>query len=142
MTFSGILPKMADWDVFQSLQEYNWPRHCQCTFWLQSVCYRVHQLPFRHYHNEGKEWNRKEGTQQEILLQANLQNALKIQEGENRHRCSVGGCHQTQVHWGTYQDSWCIGFKMRDSLLTQLLPFELFSKKFCLNISELGLEIL
>ena len=25
--------------------------------------------------------------------------------------------------------------------LTQLLPFELFSKKFCLNISELGLEI-
>lgn len=26
-------------------------------------------------------------------------------------------------------------------LLTQLLPFELFSKKFCLNISELGLEI-
>ena len=28
-----------------------------------------------------------------------------------------------------------------DSSLTQLLPFELFSKKFCLNISELGLEI-
>ena len=26
-------------------------------------------------------------------------------------------------------------------LLTQLLPFELFSKKFCLNISELGFEI-
>ena len=26
-------------------------------------------------------------------------------------------------------------------ILTQLLPFELFSKKFCLNISELGLEI-
>ena len=26
-------------------------------------------------------------------------------------------------------------------VLTQLLPFELFSKKFCLNISELGLEI-
>ena len=25
--------------------------------------------------------------------------------------------------------------------LTQLLLFELFSKKFCLNISELGLEI-
>ena len=25
--------------------------------------------------------------------------------------------------------------------LTQLLPFELFSKKFCLNISELGFEI-
>lgn len=25
--------------------------------------------------------------------------------------------------------------------LTQLLPFELFSKKFCLKISELGLEI-
>lgn len=25
--------------------------------------------------------------------------------------------------------------------LAQLLPFELFSKKFCLNISELGLEI-
>ena len=24
---------------------------------------------------------------------------------------------------------------------TQLLPFELFSKKFCLKISELGLEI-
>ena len=29
---------------------------------------------------------------------------------------------------------------MRGSI-TQLLPFELFSKKFCLNISELGLEI-
>lgn len=27
------------------------------------------------------------------------------------------------------------------TVLTQLLPFELFSKKFCLNISELGLEI-
>ena len=27
------------------------------------------------------------------------------------------------------------------SALTQLLPFELFSKKFCLKISELGLEI-
>ena len=27
------------------------------------------------------------------------------------------------------------------AVLTQLLPFELFSKKFCLNISELGLEI-
>ena len=26
-------------------------------------------------------------------------------------------------------------------IVTQLLPFELFSKKFCLNISELGLEI-
>ena len=26
-------------------------------------------------------------------------------------------------------------------VLTQLLPFELFSKKFCLKISELGLEI-
>ena len=25
--------------------------------------------------------------------------------------------------------------------ITQLLPFELFSKKFCLKISELGLEI-
>ena len=25
--------------------------------------------------------------------------------------------------------------------VTQLLPFELFSKKFCLNISELGFEI-
>ena len=25
--------------------------------------------------------------------------------------------------------------------LAQLLPFELFSKKFCLKISELGLEI-
>ena len=29
----------------------------------------------------------------------------------------------------------------RHDSLTQLLPFELFSKKFCLNISELGLEI-
>ena len=27
------------------------------------------------------------------------------------------------------------------AVLTQLLPFELFSKKFCLKISELGLEI-
>ena len=27
------------------------------------------------------------------------------------------------------------------NILTQLLPFELFSKKFCLNISELGIEI-
>ena len=26
--------------------------------------------------------------------------------------------------------------------LTQLLPFELFSKKFCLNISELGFAII
>ena len=31
--------------------------------------------------------------------------------------------------------------KRGDITLTQLLPFELFSKKFCLNISELGLEI-
>ena len=29
----------------------------------------------------------------------------------------MGECHQTQVHWGTYQDSWCIGFKIRDSLI-------------------------
>ena len=28
-----------------------------------------------------------------------------------------------------------------NQILTQLLPFELFSKKFCLNISELGFEI-
>ncbi len=28
-----------------------------------------------------------------------------------------------------------------EAYLTQLLPFELFSKKFCLNISELGFEI-
>ena len=29
----------------------------------------------------------------------------------------------------------------KDVSLAQLLPFELFSKKFCLNISELGLEL-
>ena len=29
----------------------------------------------------------------------------------------------------------------RSFYITQLLPFELFSKKFCLKISELGLEI-
>ena len=33
-----------------------------------------------------------------------------------------------------------VNFESRDDL-TQLLPFELFSKKFCLKISELGLEI-
>ena len=33
------------------------------------------------------------------------------------------------------------GIGERLERLTQLLPFELFSKKFCLNISELGLEI-
>ena len=32
-------------------------------------------------------------------------------------------------------------FDTRNVTLTQLLPFELFSKKFCLKISELGLEI-
>ena len=32
-------------------------------------------------------------------------------------------------------------FAFSTFLLAQLLPFELFSKKFCLNISELGLEI-
>ena len=39
------------------------------------------------------------------------------------------------------QSDWTIVNDKNEHILTQLLPFELFSKKFCLNISELGLEI-
>ena len=58
--------------------------------------------------------------------------------------CLYGKKSETTIVTGTPCKIFQILGKDLENLLdalTQLLPFELFSKKFCLNISELGLEI-
>ena len=51
---------------------------------------------------------------------------------------TINGSGHTVLEHGDVFDVVGVEFAV---FLTQLLPFELFSKKFCLNISELGFEI-
>ena len=45
------------------------------------------------------------------------------------------------MRYANFQRTISVAETLKIRTLTQLLPFELFSKKFCLNISELGFEI-
>ena len=61
--------------------------------------------------------------------------------GQNEYQCYC--MTKALILHGKYLDNYQILNELYfiELALTQLLPFELFSKKFCLKISELGLEI-